>query len=104
MTMSWPVALQPFVPNLDPAIIKRAVHAKDAACTSLPAVDYLDYLWTDPPPPTLDQRPRRSACARRSTPVKDVAWEPEPIELRGESRSRNQELARGKFYTPCATC
>src|SRR5438445_4559934 len=53
--------LQPFVPNLDPAIIKRAVPPLKTRMHKLAqAVDYLDYLWTDPPPPALD-----SATAER---------------------------------------
>jgi glutamyl/glutaminyl-tRNA synthetase len=42
------------------------------------AAELLDYLWTDPLPPTLDaesaERVRVAAAA-----VQDVPWEPEPI-------------------------
>jgi len=92
--------LQPFVPNLDPAIIKRAVPPLKTRMHKLAqAVDYLDYLWTDPPPPTLD-----SATAERVrvaiNVLKDVAWEPEPIEAALEKAVSESGVGKGKFYTP----
>src|SRR5882762_4508592 len=92
--------LQPFVPNLDPAIIRRAVPPLKTRMHKLgQAVDYLDYLWTDPAPPALD-----SATAERVrtaiSVLKDVAWEPEPIEAALEAAVDKSGVGKGKFYTP----
>src|SRR5437879_2768735 len=92
--------LQPFLPNLDPAIIKRAVPPLKTRMHKLAqAVDYLDYLSTDPPLPTLD-----SATAERVrvaiNVLKDVAWEPEPIEAALEKAVSESGVGKGKFYTP----
>ena len=71
--------LRPFLPQLDEATIMRAVPALKTRLKKLAqAADLLDYLWTDPQPPSLDpeavERVRVAAAA-----VQDVAWEPEPI-------------------------
>src|ERR1700686_4912437 len=71
--------LQPFLPKLDDATIRRAVPALK---TRLPkrkaAAELLEYLWTDPPPPELapDAAERVRAAI---TVLKDLPWEPEPI-------------------------
>src|SRR3984893_4540901 len=71
--------LRPFLPEMDEATILRAVPALKPRLQKLAAaVDLLDYLWTDPQPPTLDpdavERVRAAMAA-----LKDVAWEPEAI-------------------------
>jgi nondiscriminating glutamyl-tRNA synthetase len=71
--------LQPFLPKLDEATIRRAVPALKTRLTKLAdAADLLEYLWTDPPPPELDpdsvERIRIAAQA-----LKDVPWEPAAI-------------------------
>jgi glutamyl/glutaminyl-tRNA synthetase len=88
------------VPNLDPAIVKRAVPPLKTRMHKLAqAVDYLDYLWLDPPPPALDadtQRRVRSAV----DVLKDVPWEPEAIEAALEKAVAESGVGKGKFYTP----
>src|SRR2546422_31793 len=92
--------LQPFVPNLDPAIIKRAVPPLKTRMHKLAqAVDYLDYLWTDPPPPALDSATAERVRAAINV-LKDVAWEPEPIEAALEKAVSESGVGKGKFYTP----
>ena len=71
--------LQPFLPSLDQATIRRAVPALKTRMSKLAdATAMLEYLWTDPPPPELDpdavERVRAAMVA-----LKDVPWEPEPI-------------------------
>jgi glutamyl-tRNA synthetase len=71
--------LRPFLPQLDEATIRRAAPALKTRLKKLAqAAELLDYLWTDPLPPTLDaesaERVRVAAAA-----VQDVPWEPEPI-------------------------
>jgi glutamyl-tRNA synthetase len=71
--------LQPFLPKLDAATIAAAVPALKTRMTKLSdATTLLEYLWSDPAPPTLDaeaiDRIRVAAEA-----LKDVAWEPNAI-------------------------
>ena len=71
--------LRPFLPQLDEATILRACPALKTRLPKLAAaVDLLDYLWTEPEPPTLD--PDAVARIRAAIAVlKDVAWEPAAI-------------------------
>jgi nondiscriminating glutamyl-tRNA synthetase len=71
--------LRPFLMQLDEATIMRAVPAlKTRMVKVADAVPLLEYLWTDPPPPQLDEdaieRVRAAAAALR-----DVPWEPPAI-------------------------
>jgi glutamyl-tRNA synthetase len=71
--------LQPFLPHLDEATIKRAVPALKTRMTKLAdAADLLEYLWTDPPSPPLDGEAvefiRKAIAA-----LKGVPWEPAAI-------------------------
>src|SRR3989441_5142808 len=92
--------LEPFVPNLDPAIIRRAIPPLKTRMHKLgQAVDYLDYLWTDPAPPALDSATADRVRAAISV-LKDVAWEPEPIEAALEAAVEKSGVGKGKFYTP----
>jgi glutamyl-tRNA synthetase len=71
--------LRPFLPQLDEATIRKAAPALKTRLKKLgQAAELLDYLWTEPEPPSLDaeaaERVRVATAA-----VKDVAWEPAPI-------------------------
>jgi len=92
--------LQPFVPLLDRETIRRAVPAlKTRLPTLAQAVDYLDYLWSDPSPPSLDpetaQRVRMAIDALKST-----QWQPESIESALEEAIARSGVSKGKFYNP----
>ena len=92
--------IEPFVPQVDAGTIRRAAPALKTRIQKLSqAIDYLDYLWTDPSPPSLDgetaQRVRAAAEALRPTP-----WEPEPIEAALEKAVERSGVSKGKFYNP----
>jgi glutamyl-tRNA synthetase len=71
--------LQPFLPQLDAATIKRAAPALKTRIAKLSdAVDLLDYLWTDPAPPALDADVVGRVRAAMEA-LKDVPWEPVAI-------------------------
>ena len=71
--------LQPVLPKLDEAMIRRAVPALKTRMTKLAdATELLEYLWTDPPPPELDPESVESVRAAIAA-LKDVPWEPAPI-------------------------
>jgi glutamyl-tRNA synthetase len=71
--------LKPFLPQLDDATILRAVPALKTRLPKLKAAaELLEYLWTDPPPPTLDAESADRVRAAIAV-LKDVTWEPEPI-------------------------
>src|SRR5712691_2373925 len=92
--------LKPFLPELDGETIRRAIPPLRTRMYKLSqAVDYLDYLWTDPAPPALDaetaQRVRAAVDALRATP-----WEREPIESALEKAVVSSGVSKGKFYNP----
>ncbi len=92
--------LHSFVPQLEQETLRRAVPPLRTRMHKLAqAVDYLDYLWTDPPPPALQgdatQRVRNATDA-----LKDVAWEPVAIEAALEKAVEQSGVGKGKFYTP----
>ncbi|HEY8796352.1 MAG TPA: glutamate--tRNA ligase [Candidatus Dormibacteraeota bacterium] len=71
--------LQPFLPQLDEATIRRAAPALKTRITKLAdAADLLDYLWTDPSPPALDPDAAGRVRAAMEA-LKDVSWEPAAI-------------------------
>jgi nondiscriminating glutamyl-tRNA synthetase len=71
--------LEPFLPNLDKEIIKRAVPALKTRMVKLAdSTELLEYLWTDPPPPAID--PEASERIRAViAALQHVEWEPAPI-------------------------
>ncbi|TMC86338.1 MAG: glutamate--tRNA ligase [Chloroflexi bacterium] len=92
--------LRPFLSQLDDETIKKAVPPLRTRMHKLAqAVDYLDYLWTDPQPPALEsetmQRLRNVIDA-----VRDVPWEPDRIEAALEKAVVESGVSKGKFYTP----
>ena len=92
--------LQPFVPNVDETTLERAVPALKTRMHKLnQAIDYLDYLWTDPAAPALDgatiERVRSAIDA-----LKHVEWEPAAIEAALEAAVAASGVGKGKFYTP----
>jgi glutamyl-tRNA synthetase len=71
--------LQPFLPRLDQATIRRAAPALKTRLMKLAdATALLDYLWTEPAGTTLEadavERVRAALAALR-----DVEWEPQPV-------------------------
>ncbi|TMB79107.1 MAG: glutamate--tRNA ligase [Chloroflexi bacterium] len=92
--------LQSFLPNLDVATIERAIPALKTRMHKLAqAVDYLDYLWSDPTPPVLE--PDTSERVRAAIDaLKDVSWEPAAIEAALEKAVQESGVGKGKFYTP----
>ena len=92
--------LRPFLPNLDEATILRAAPALKTRLTKLAdAAEYLDYLWQDPEPPMLDpESAERVGLAANA--LKQVPWEPEPIERALEGVVEQSGLSKNKVYTP----
>src|SRR5256712_11538758 len=67
--------LRPFLPQLDEATVKRAIPPLRTRMHKLAqAVDYLDYLWTEPAPPTLDAETiqRGKSAINR---LQDMPWQ-----------------------------
>jgi len=92
--------LRPFVPQLDEETIRRAVPPLRTRMHKLAqAIDYLDYLWTDPPTPTLDADTARRVRSAIDT-LRDTPWEPEAIEAALEKAVAESGVGKGKFYTP----
>jgi len=92
--------LRPFVPQLDEETLRRAVPPLRTRMHKLAqAVDYLDYLWTDPPTPTLDAETAHRVRSAIET-LRDTTWEPEAIEAALEKAVAESGVGKGKFYTP----
>jgi nondiscriminating glutamyl-tRNA synthetase len=71
--------LEPFLPNLDEDTIKRAVPALKTRMAKLAdAAELLEYLWTNPPPPSLDPESVEHIRAAVGA-LQNVEWEPAPI-------------------------
>jgi nondiscriminating glutamyl-tRNA synthetase len=92
--------LRPFVPEVDETTLERAVPALKTRMHKLTqAIDYLDYLWTDPAPPALDgatiERVRSAIKA-----LQNVEWAPAAIEAALEQAVAASGVGKGKFYTP----
>src|SRR6266851_1895634 len=92
--------LRPFVPKLDEETVRRAAPALQTRMHKLAqAVDYLDYLWTDPLAPSLDEE-TASRVRNAIEALRDVAWKPETIEAALEKAVAETGVGKGKFYTP----
>ena len=92
--------LKSFVPQVDEETLRQAVPALQTRMHKLAqAIDYLDFLWTDPAVPALDgdaaQRVKGAIEAVRS-----VEWQPEAIETALEKAVSESGVGKGKFYTP----
>ena len=71
--------LKPFLPKLDDDTIKRAVPALKTRMAKLAdAAELLDYLWTDPPAPSIDPESVERIRAAIGA-LQNVEWEPAPI-------------------------
>ncbi len=92
--------LKPFVPQVGEETLRKAAPALQTRLHKLAeAVDYLDFLWTDPAPPALDaDAAQRVKLAIEA--VKDVPWQPEAIEAALEKAVADSGAGKGKFYTP----
>src|SRR5438477_5848354 len=92
--------IKPFVQQVDDATLRRALPALKTRLHKLAqAVDYLDYLWTDPAAPVLE--PDTSERVRAAIDaLKDVSWEPAAIEAALEKAVQQSGVGKGKFYTP----
>ena len=92
--------LRPFLPQLDEETIRRAIPPLRTRMHKLSqGIDYLDYLWTDPPTPALDadtaERVKAAIVA-----LQDVTWEPGAIEAALEKAVAESGVGKGKYYTP----
>ena len=92
--------LAPFVPQVDEETLAKAAPALQTRLHKLAqAIDYLDFLWSDPTPPTLDAEASKRVRSAIEA-VKEVPWEPETIEAALEKAVADSGVGKGKFYTP----
>jgi nondiscriminating glutamyl-tRNA synthetase len=92
--------MKPFVPQVDEATLRKAAPALQTRLHKLAqALDYLDFLWTDPAPPALDADAAKRVRAAIEA-VKDVPWEPDAIEAALEAAVAESGAGKGKFYSP----
>src|SRR5690348_16915290 len=93
--------IKPFVSQVDDAVLRKAAPALKSRLHKLAqAIDYLDYLWSDPPRPTFDTEIAERVQAAINV-LSDVApWEPEAIESALENAVERSGVGKGKFYTP----
>ena len=92
--------MKPFVPQVDEDTLRKAAPALQTRLHKLAqALDYLDFLWNDPTPPSLDADAAGRVKAAIEA-VKDVAWEPDVIEAALEKAVAESGAGKGRFYTP----
>src|SRR5437899_4139019 len=92
--------LRPFLPQLDEATVKRAIPPLRTRMHKLAqAVDYLDYLWTEPAPPTLDAETIERVKSAINV-LQDMPWQAEAIESALEKAVAESGVGKGKCYTP----
>src|ERR1700682_6408148 len=92
--------LRPFLTKLDEATIRRAVPALKTRLAKLAdAADLLEYLWTDPAPPELDQESVGKIQAAVSA-LKEVRGEPEPIHDALMEVDEKSGAGRNKTFMP----
>jgi glutamyl-tRNA synthetase len=92
--------LRSFLPRLVEDTIRCAIPPLRTRMYKLSqAIDYLDYLWTDPAPPALDADAVERVKAAISA-LKDVEWDAEAIEAALERAVVQSGVGKGKFYTP----
>src|SRR6202165_1930203 len=92
--------LKPFLPELDEAIIRRAVPALKTRLPKLKAAaELLEYLWTDPPTPILE--PDAVERVRAAIGVLNgVPWEPEAIHEALMAQVEKSGLGPNKTFMP----
>ena len=94
------IRLKDQVPMVDEETLRHAAPALKTRLRTLgEAVEYLDYLWTDPPPPALDEETSRRVRAALDA-LKSTTWAPEPIESALEKAVEASGVSKGKFYNP----
>ncbi|HEV2477000.1 MAG TPA: glutamate--tRNA ligase [Candidatus Dormibacteraeota bacterium] len=92
--------LKPLVPQVDADTLRKAAPALQTRLHKLAqAIDYLDFLWTNPAPPALDADATGRVKVALDA-VRDVTWEPEAIEAALERAVAESGIGKGKFYTP----
>src|SRR5690348_232341 len=92
--------MKPFVPQVDEDTLRKAAPALQTRLHKLAqALDYLDFLWNDPTPPSLDADAAGRVKAAIEA-VRDVAWEPDVIEAALEKAVAESGAGKGRFYTP----
>jgi len=88
------------VPQVDEDTLRKAAPALQTRLHKLAqALDYLDFLWNDPTPPSLDADAAGRVKAAIEA-VRDVAWEPDVIEAALEKAVAESGAGKGRFYTP----
>jgi glutamyl-tRNA synthetase len=92
--------LEPFLPEVDEATIRRAVPALKTRLPKLKAAaELLEYLWTDPPGPALE--PEAAERVRAAIGVlNDVPWEPEAIHSALMALVEKTGLGPNKTFMP----
>jgi glutamyl-tRNA synthetase len=92
--------LEPFLPQLDEATIRRAVPALRTRLPKLKAAaELLEYLWTDPPAPSLEPEAAERVGAAIAV-LNGVPWEPEAIHESLMALVEKSGLAPNKTFMP----
>jgi len=92
--------LEPFLPRLDEATIRRAVPALRTRLPKLKAAaELLEYLWTDPPAPSLEPEAAERVGAAIAV-LNGVTWEPEAIHESLTALVEKSGLGPNKTFMP----
>ncbi len=92
--------LRPFLPELSPEMVRRAVPALQERLPKLAeARELLEYLWSDPPVPELDADAIAKLSAARAA-LEGVDWTPEAIEAALDRLREENTWSRNSLFKP----
>jgi len=92
--------LEPFLPELPEDLVQRAVPALQERLRRLAdARELLEYLWRDPPPPTLDPEVVEKVRAARAA-LSEVEWQPPAIEHALEAVREEGGWSKNALFKP----
>jgi glutamyl-tRNA synthetase len=92
--------LEPFLPELPEDLVLRAVPALQERLRRLAdARELLEYLWRDPPPPSLDSEAAEKVRAARAA-LAEVEWQAPAIENALEGVREERGWSKNALFKP----
>lgn len=89
-----------YAPDVDADVVRRAIPALKTRMTKLAdAATYLEYVGGDPDTPALDEQ-AKERLRQAVEALRDVAWEPQPIESALDEVVTRDGVSKNALFTP----